>query len=373
MSLIQFELCSDLRKGRSMKRPLFGKAVHRIWDSQKVVSIRSRMPERITLSVNQSSGSAPLSWVVRSPILGLFASIGLRLSALLLPLGLALPSHAAEILFKSSFEGSLLLSKPYECQTSCWQDIRGSDALTGDSWAPQAWLGDGKLQLLADTPVTPDKVNNYVLNEIQRVMGPHGQQTSVLYSEIRKRGSSATQTPYLLTPSTTALQGDLYVSYWIKLQPDLLKKLGPNNWWVLFEWKTNAQQRLITYILVDRQTRPYWHLKADDLSAGPARSYWEISNRTAPVPVGEWFKFEFFWHRSSQHDGRAWQAINGQVVFDRFGSLLGGNDPIDRIMLTQVYAGGSLPLYQWVDDIEIWDGFPCGDGTPCGPKLTGPQ
>jgi hypothetical protein len=162
------------------------------------------------------------------------------------------------------------------------------------------------------------------------------------------------------------LQGDLYVSYWIKLQPDFLEKLGPNNWWVLFEWKTNAQQRLITYILVDRLTRPYWHLKTDDLSAGPARSFWEITNHTAPVPVEQWFKFEFFWHRSSQRDGRAWQAINGQVVFDRFGPLLGGNDPIDRIMLTQVYAGGSLPLYQWVDDIEIWDGFPCGDGTPCG-------
>jgi hypothetical protein len=35
-------------------------------------------------------------------------------------------------------------------------------------------------------------------------------------------------------------------------------------------------------------------LKTDDLSAGPARSFWEITNHTAPVPVGQWFKFEFF-------------------------------------------------------------------------------
>ncbi len=330
------------------------------------------MPERTALSVNHFVGSASASWTVRPPALGLIVSIGLRLGALLLSQGSASPSHAAELLFKSSFNGSLL-SEPYECQTSCWQDIKGSDALTDHNWAPQIWRGTGKLQLLADTPVTPNTVSNYVFNEIQRVRGPRGQQTSVLYSEMRKRGSSATQNPYLLTPSTSTLQGDLYVSYWIKLQPDLLKKLGPNNWWVLFEWKTNAQHRLITYILVDRLNRPYWHLKTDDLSDGPAKSFWEISNRTAPVPVGEWFKFEFFWHRSSQRDGRAWQAINGQVVFDRFGSLLGGNDPIDRIMVTQVYSGGSLPLYQWVEDIEIWDGFPCGDGTPCGPKLTVPQ
>jgi hypothetical protein len=34
-------------------------------------------------------------------------------------------------------------------------------------------LGDGgRLQLLADTPVTPDTVNSYVFNDIQRVLGP---------------------------------------------------------------------------------------------------------------------------------------------------------------------------------------------------------
>jgi hypothetical protein len=59
--------------------------------------------------------------------------------------------------------------------------------------------------------------------------------------------------------------------------------------------------------------------------------------------------------------------------FNHFGPLLGGNDPIDRIMLTQVYAGGAVPEYQWVDDIEIWDGFPCGDGVPCGTKLNVPR
>ena len=307
---------------------------------------------------------------------GLIASTYLRSGTLLLFvgsilfLGPASPSRAAKILFKSKFEGNLVLDKPYDCGTSCWQDIKGSDPATGYRWAPQIWQGDGKLQLLADTPVTPDTVNSYVFNDIQRVAGPRGEQTPVLYSEVRKRGGSATQTPYLIAPSTTALQGDLYVSYWIKLQPDLLERLGPKSWRVLFEWKTNAQDRLITYIYTDGLNRPYWDLKADNLSGSAIRTFWETANHTAPVPVGEWFKFEFFWHRSSQRDGRVWQAINGQVVFDHFGPVLGGNDPIDRIMLTQVYAGGTVPLYQWVDDVEIWDGFPCGDGTPCGTQMT---
>ena len=296
----------------------------------------------------------------------------LRLGVLLLLLGSASSSYGAKLLFKSSFEGPLL-GRPYDCGTSCWQDIEGYDPVTGYRWAPEIWQGGGKLQLLADTPVTPSTVSTYVFNEIQKVVGPRGQQTSVLYSEIRQRGGGATQTPYLLTPSTAALQEDLYVSYWIKLQPDCLERLGANNWRALFEWKTTAQRRLITYIYTDRLNKPYWFLKTDDLSGGVTKSFWEIANHIAPVPIGKWFKFEFFWHRSALGEGRAWQAIDGRVVFDRFGPLLGGNDPIDRIMLTQVYAGGAVPKYQWVDEIEIWDGFPCGDGVPCEPGLTIPK
>ncbi|KRR16788.1 hypothetical protein CQ14_14460 [Bradyrhizobium lablabi] len=328
------------------------------------------MPDTPALSVNQFGGYGSFSRTPCSPALGLIVSISLCLSTLFIFLGSATPSYAAQLLFKSSFEGSLLFGEPYECGTSCWQDIKGSDAVTGYSWSPQIWQGVGMFQLLADTPVTPDTVNTYVFNELQKVVGPHGQQASALYSEIRKRGGGATQNPYLLRPSTTALQQNLYVSYWIKVQPDLLERLGSNGWWVLFEWKTNAQNRLITYINTDRFNKPYWYLKTDDLSGPETRTFWEIANRTAHVPIGEWFKFEFFWHRSSQRDGRAWQAINGQVVFDSFGPLLGGDDPIDRIMVTQVYAGGPPPLYQWVTDLEIWDGFPCGDGVPCGTKST---
>jgi hypothetical protein len=351
----------------------------RLWPVGLSACRRSKAASLASIACASDARASLRKASVSGSELGLIASRYLRSGTLLLFLGSFLflgpasPGRAARILFKSKFEGSLLLDKPYDCGTSCWQDIKGSDPATGYSWAPQIWQGDGKLQLLADTPVTPDTVNSYVFNDIQRVMGPRGEQTAALYSEIRKRGGGATQAPYLIAPSTTALQGDLYVSYWIKLQPDLLERLGSKSWRVLFEWKTNAQDRLITYIYTDGLNRPYWDLKADNLSGSAIRTFWEVANHTAPVPVGEWFKFEFFWHRSSQRDGRVWQAINGQVVFDHFGPLLGGSDPIDRIMLTQVYAGGTAPLYQWVDDIEIWDGFPCGDGAPCGTEMTAPR
>ncbi len=56
-------------------------------------------------------------------------------------------------------------------------------------------------------------------------------------------------------------------------------------------------------------------------------------------------------------DGRALWRVNGQVVGDHYGPTTRNNRPIDFIMLTQIY-GDANPKYQWIDDIEIWDGLP---------------
>jgi hypothetical protein len=34
--------------------------------------------------------------------------------------------------------------------------------------------------------------------------------------------------------------------------------------------------------------------------------------------------------------------------------------PINRIMVSQLYTSTAYPIYQWIDDVEIWDGFPPG-------------
>jgi chitodextrinase len=84
-----------------------------------------------------------------------------------------------------------------------------------------------------------------------------------------------------------------------------------------------------------------------------------VLNRTVPVPVGGWFKFEFFLHRSNGADGRVWVAVNGNVIADHYGPNMGAwNLPINRIMTPILYTGSRMPVYQWIDDLEIWDGFP---------------
>ena len=39
-------------------------------------------------------------------------------------------------------------------------------------------------------------------------------------------------------------QGDMYISFWIKLQPDLQAKMTPQTWYEVFEWKTGGDYRV---------------------------------------------------------------------------------------------------------------------------------
>jgi hypothetical protein len=32
-------------------------------------------------------------------------------------------------------------------------------------------------------------------------------------------------------------------------------------------------------------------------------------------------------------------------------------------MAPMLYSGSAMPIYQWVDDLEVWDGFPPHDST----------
>ena len=197
-------------------------------------------------------------------------------------------------------------------------------------------------------------------------------------------GTSPAQNELQFLPTTEL--GDLYVSFWIKLQPDLVEKMsnlpagpGINNggtWRAFFALKTGTQKpdggpandgdyRVETYIMTYGGSQPYWAILGDNNAGGgaPNVNSWNVENRQVPVPVGRWFKFEIFWRRSNGNDGRVWMAADGQVIADRYGPNMGAwNMPINRIMAPMLYSGSRMPIYQWVDDLEIWDGFPSATG-----------
>jgi len=291
------------------------------------------------------------------------------------------PTGSAKLLFSSGFEDSTALSGPSDCYgTGCWQNIAGMDRSTGFSWPPNVWGGGRtRFQLLADARVDAGTIGNYMVNQIQTVTGHDGKPTRALYSEIKRsgccgtgsQGSRPTQNPLMLQP--VGETSDLYIRYRLKYQPDLAKILVPPNWRVVFEFKTAGDYRVIASVVTWGIGAPLsWHIIGDNEANGGLKyqKFWEAYNTNIPIPIGQWFKFEVFWHRSSGSDGRVWMAVNDRMIVDRYGPNKAIPDPkgitafpdsprpIDRIMVSQLYSESAYPIYQWVDDLQIWDGFP---------------
>jgi len=271
----------------------------------------------------------------------------------------------AKLLFKSGFEEGVYLDKPYADEGGVWyQDIKGSD-VEGFSFPINIWETKGIFQVLVDSEVN---ASAYIQNKIITTKGHDGMQTRVLSSHILKSDKSWTQDPYILMDAKE--DGDLYVSYWLKLPKDLLSVLGDGSnddgWCTFFEWKTSDDYRIAAYVYIEDDT-PYWYVHGDNVANQkikvPYDEYWFRENKAVAVPEGEWFKVEFFWHRSTGKDGRFWWAVDGNVIVDYHGANK-IKESIDRIMLFTVYAE-KYPLRQLVDDVEIWDGFPCGEGKSC--------
>ncbi len=300
-------------------------------------------------------------------------------------------SQPSSLLFWTGYEDTSGLASPTDCSgRQCLQYFTGTDDSTGHPWrrsARDAAVLD--FQLLADAPVDARSIASYMVNRIESGTGRHGSRS--LYSEIKRsgccgtgpQGGGATQLPFLLEPKSE--QGDLYVSYWLKFQPNfetLMGQCAPNighHWRVVFEWKTAGDYRLILYVRTDRDANScafggpmYWVVAGDnagncDLYAAaqkkkcPAESInlWSENNRSVAVPLDQWFKLEVFWHRSSGNDGRSWLAANGQVIVDHHGPNTGAwNAPINRIMTHTLYTSTAYPVFQWVDDLQIWQDFP---------------
>lgn len=295
----------------------------------------------------------------------------------------------AQLLFSSGFEGNIEIASPVACwRTGCWQDIKGRDAVTGFGWPPRLHDGNGKFLLLTDPiSITPDTLNRYMFNRVDTVIGPNGIASKVLFQEISRNingtapmGTAPTQNEFQFLPRTDVRE--LYVSYWLKLQPDLVARMrglpnGPGidrggTWRAIFAVKTgghtvdgepmdNGDYRVEAYVETYGGKAPYWSVVADNNAGGgaPLVNNWNVMNRTVPVPIDKWFKLEVFWRRSNGDDGRVWMAVDGRTIADRRGPNMGArNMPINRIIAPILYAGSSMPIYQWVDDLEIWSGLP---------------
>jgi hypothetical protein len=250
-----------------------------------------------------------------------------------------------QLLFASGFEG--IETGP---MADGYLPLLGRDTATGFSWPIRILGASGSALHFIE-----DDNRQAVDSRIVDVIGHTGRHSRALYSE-ENYAHDATQAPYEILDIRDG-RADLYIRYWIKIDSQSFDQ--PDSWRTFFEWKTKGYARgtgfrLISFIYTDKGGDPYWHWQGD---ANPEQPLWEIDNHDIPVPQDEWFLTEFYWHWSRGKDGRALWRINGEVVGDHYGPTTRHNRPIDFIMLTQIY-GDANPKYQWIDDIEIWDGLP---------------
>jgi len=258
-------------------------------------------------------------------------------------------------LFASGFEDGVYLDSKVVKYSEDYTFIRGRDKTTGFSW-PIDILGssDSALHHIDDDDMQA------VQAKIESVVGHDGKMTKALYNAEQYEAGESTQYPYEIL-SIKDGRKDLYVRYWMKLDKESLSQ--PDSWRALFEYKTKGYKdpgkgstgyRLIAFIYTDKDGNPYWHLQGDSDSK---HSVWEIDNKKIPVPKDKWFLTEYYWHWSNGKDGKTVWKIDGKIVAQHNGATTRNNQPIDFIILTQIY-GDANPKHQWIDDIEIWNTMP---------------
>jgi hypothetical protein len=250
---------------------------------------------------------------------------------------------------------------------------------------PVAALGSdfSGLQLIAVDPITSSTIGNYISNQIRSVTGPKGTAVNELFQNVKIKapiGTGGSQAPLIIKrPWTIGDVNNLYITYWFKYPADFPNKLdntvSAGNWRAQFEFKTGGYNntaggdyRLVMNVLKGKDGLLYWRTSGDNQANGPwpKIEYWAVENHVTPVPVDKWFKFEVYWHRSSGSDGRIWAAVDGQEIVDYYGPNMGDyNLPITRIFVNNAYSGGYATVESHSTGLEIWDGFPCGNGISC--------
>ena len=265
---------------------------------------------------------------------------------------------ASQLLFKSSFEEGVYLA-PVDRKDSpiWWQELKGSDNRTF-SWPINLKGKDASFQMITEN----ENISKYIKNSLVNMIGIDGKPTRVLEQNIKEKENTWSQNPYVIYTRDKE-QKKIYLRYALKFPSNLAEQLGSDGWLTFCEYKTASDYRLAFYIYCDKNKKLYWYVHGDNvvLDDRAYKEFWFQENFT-PIKAGEWMDIEIFWDRSKNDDGKVWMAVNGKTIFDYTGKTK-LEEPIHMIMLFTNYS--NVPLKQWVDNIEIWDDFPCGQGKSC--------
>ncbi|MDX1653042.1 MAG: T9SS type A sorting domain-containing protein [Brumimicrobium sp.] len=300
-------------------------------------------------------------------------------------LGLIHSVTGQSLLFKSGFEDTVRLSLPVTSGGQWYQFFSGTDLTSGYQWP-----NDLPIQTPIDAYWTfkvPDTaaLSNYAQVKIDTNEKHSGDKS--LYMEISDYdngnfGNSMAghvRCEYRLNLDTTLKQA--YLSYWMKVQPNLysIMQYGTNRWRIIMEWfETGQPSSDYRWGLKPRvgdfstdSTSAYWQFYQDyQFGAGAGAYFIGDTSYYSPgqIPLNRWFKVEVFWKQAMDSTGRIWASVDGQVIFDEKGRNMNDTTPsplsnwqIFKLYVDEPSMDDGL-VYQWIDDIEIWDTIPSQTG-----------
>lgn len=308
---------------------------------------------------------------------------------------ISLPAQAANLQFQSDFGGTVTMATPNNgaggplSGNSGWWPILGGDdnftwpiSIAGGSSQGLQPIANSALSYVGTT--TPPQINangsKLFVAEIATGTRHDGTTGPMLHQARYQNFDGVMQLPYAANPGTSPT--DEYQSIWMMLPSNLAAQMGTNGWRTFSEFKTDTSScstgenycwRWILFVYTDSSGKLYWDMQGSNVSS--SGSYFDVSNKTTPVPVGKWFHYEMAFHRTcNTTTDWLWVKIDGvQILTQNGGQFCNGSAPINRIFFGQLYGNQNVangPQEQWIDHIEVWDAVP---GTsPPPPPPPGP-
>lgn len=275
------------------------------------------------------------------------------------------------ILFASGFGNAVRVSEPVILGGQYYQFLEGRDLGTGFNWDTD--LPEEHVGAQLEVSGTTSDPETYVRHSLQVVPNETAVSDTVLWQYVARNDPtmpSTSRSQYTLRMYDTT---QAYESYWLYLQPDLdvtMSSPGGFQWRQLFELKTWVDPVYGThdyriYILIAHNDLYGLHYRfesqtAQQFNAGLGETDWSYVVTSSPVPYGKWCFVEVFW-KLGTIDGQFWVRVDGNVLVHHVGNTLGPNQSrrVSQWNFLKAYGPEEImPIWQYVDDIEIWKEMP---------------
>jgi len=107
----------------------------------------------------------------------------------------------------------------------------------------------------------------------------------------------------------------------------------------------------------------FWQLQGQQRSP-VVKTEWQETNKDAPAPAGKWFLLEVYFKRCAGSDGRYRVSVDGKPILDHRGKNM-KDSSLGTWCIFKAYTPKAAfdrgPVFQWIDDLEIWSAPPGED------------